>query len=83
MTAAALTGEAERAIPAPRRGRATPGAYLVAAICVAVIAVMAAPMALSFLASIKTAADASAVPPHYLPQASCLFFSLHFTYIFP
>ena len=30
---------------------------------------MAAPMALSFLASIKTAADASAVPPHHLPQA--------------
>jgi len=30
---------------------------------------MAAPMALSFLASIKTAADASAVPPRYLPQA--------------
>ena len=30
---------------------------------------MVAPIVLSFLASIKTAADASAVPPHYLPQA--------------
>ncbi len=69
MTAAALTSEAERAISAPRGGRAAPRAYLATAACVAVIAIMAAPMALSFLASIKTAADASAVPPHYLPQA--------------
>ena len=62
-------GRGERAISAPRGGRAAPGAYLAAAACVAVIAIMAAPMALSFLASIKTAADASASPPHYLPQA--------------
>ena len=72
MTAAALTSETERAISAPRGGRAPPGAYLATAACVAVIAIMAAPMALSFLASIKTAADASAVPPHYLPQALSL-----------
>jgi multiple sugar transport system permease protein len=69
MTVAALTSETERAISTPRGGRAPPGAYLAIAACVAVIAIMAAPMALSFLASIKTAADASAVPPHYLPQA--------------
>jgi multiple sugar transport system permease protein len=72
MTAAALTRQAERAISAPRGGRARPGAYLVAAACIAVIAIMAAPMALSFLASIKTAADASAVPPRYLPQTLSL-----------
>ena len=64
MTVAALTSETERAISTPRGGRASPGAYLAIAACVAVIAIMAGPMALSFLASIKTAADASAVPPH-------------------
>jgi len=69
MTATALTSEAERAIAAPRRGRVARGGYLAAAACIAVIAIMAAPIALSFLASIKTAADASAVPPHYLPRA--------------
>ncbi len=69
MTAAALTSESARTISAPRGGRAARGAYLATAACVAVIAIMAAPMALSFLASIKTAADASAVPPHYLPKA--------------
>ena len=42
---------------------------MVAAISIAVIAIMIAPIVLSSLASIKTAADASAVPPHYLPQA--------------
>ena len=41
--------------------------YAVAALCVAVCALMAAPLVLSFLASIKTTADASAVPPQYLP----------------
>jgi multiple sugar transport system permease protein len=68
MTAAALSTEAE-AISAQHPGRGAPAAYLVAAACIAAIAIMAAPMALSFLASIKTAADASAAPPHYLPQA--------------
>ena len=68
MTAAALATEAEAIAAAPERRRSA-AAWLVAAACVAVIAVMAAPMALSFLASIKTPADASAVPPHYLPQA--------------
>lgn len=42
-------------------------AYLVAALCVAVSAIMAAPLLLSLLAAIKTTADASAVPPQYLP----------------
>jgi multiple sugar transport system permease protein len=37
-----------------------------------VIAIMAAPIVLSALASIKTAADASAIPPHYLPRALSL-----------
>ena len=46
-----------------------PSNYLFAAICVAVIAVMLFPIVMSFLASLKTAADAVSVPPHYLPSA--------------
>jgi multiple sugar transport system permease protein len=63
-----MTGTA-LAMPAPLRKRIAPSALLAAAACVVVIVVMGAPLALSFLASIKTPADASAVPPHYLPQA--------------
>ena len=68
MTAAAIAARSD-AIAATPQGRRSATAWLVAAACVAVIAIMAAPMALSLLASIKTPADASAVPPHYLPQA--------------
>ena len=68
MTAAAIAARPE-AIAAAPQGQRSAAAYLAAAACVVVIAIMAAPMALSFLASIKTPADASAVPPHYLPQA--------------
>ena len=67
MTAAAVASGA-RAIPA-RRKRLAPTALIASAACVAVIAVMGAPLALSFLASIKTPADASAIPPHYFPEA--------------
>ena len=42
--------------------------YLVGAICVAVLAIMLAPIALSFLASIKTPQEASQSPPVYLPS---------------
>ena len=66
MTASALrSGEVAPAI----RKAVAPGPLLVAAISLAVIATMAAPLVLSFLASIKTAADASAIPPRYLPGA--------------
>ncbi len=67
MTAAVVVTGA-RALPA-RRKRLAPSALLAAAACVGVIAVMGAPLALSFLASIKTPADASAIPPHYFPEA--------------
>jgi multiple sugar transport system permease protein len=43
--------------------------YLVAAVCVLVIALMLGPIVLSFLASIKPPAEASASPPNYLPQS--------------
>ena len=71
MTAAALTSEAERAIAARRGGRKRAAAPISPPRPASrSIAIMAAPLALSFLASIKTTADASAVPPHYLPQGA-------------
>lgn len=42
--------------------------YLVGAICLFVIALMASPLVLSFFASIKSSEDASRVPPEYLPR---------------
>jgi multiple sugar transport system permease protein len=68
MTTAALAPDAP-AIAARRPRRQAGTVYLVGAISIAVIAVMGAPIVLSALASIKTAADASASPPHYLPSA--------------
>ena len=43
--------------------------YLVGAICVTVITLMLAPVVLSFLASIKPAAEARQSPPTYLPES--------------
>jgi multiple sugar transport system permease protein len=70
MTTAALAPEA--AAVAARRRAMAPGTYGIVAISIAVIAIMAAPIVLSALASIKTAADASAIPPHYLPRTLSL-----------
>ena len=71
MSAVALSTETA-AISAPHGRRFAPAVLLTAAACLAVMAIMSAPLALSFLASIKTTADASASPPHYLPQALSL-----------
>jgi multiple sugar transport system permease protein len=70
MTTAVLAPEA--AAVAARRRAMAPGTYGIVAISIAVIAIMAAPIVLSALASIKTAADASAIPPHYLPRTLSL-----------
>jgi multiple sugar transport system permease protein len=51
-----------------RRGKR----YLVAVLCVTLMVMALWPLAMSFLASIKTSVDASAVPPHYLPQSLSL-----------
>ena len=51
---------------------AAPVRYLVAAIALFIAALMIAPVALSFFASIKTSADAVAIPPTYLPPALSL-----------
>lgn len=70
MTAAGIPGPRieRRAADVARSGKAQTG-YLIAAICIAVIAVMAAPLAVSFFASIKPPAEASKVPPDYLPHS--------------
>ena len=70
MTTAVLAPEA--AAVAARRRAMAPGTYGIVAISIAVIAIIAAPIVLSALASIKTAADASAIPPHYLPRTLSL-----------
>lgn len=46
--------------------------YLTSAICVALCAVMLLPIVLSALASIKTTAEAAALPPTYLPGSISL-----------
>jgi multiple sugar transport system permease protein len=46
--------------------------YLIGAISIFIAVLMLAPIVLSFLASIKTNADASSVPPTYWPQAFSL-----------
>jgi multiple sugar transport system permease protein len=46
--------------------------YLVAAICIFLIAIMVFPVVVSFVASIKTPAEAMASPPTYLPHALSL-----------
>lgn len=67
-TAPRMFAEAEgRAVGEGGRTR-----YLIGALLALVAALMLAPLVLSFLASIKTQADASAVPPHYLPSALSL-----------
>jgi multiple sugar transport system permease protein len=50
-------------------GEARRQRYLVGAICLLVITLMLGPILLSFFASIKPAAQASASPPTYLPRA--------------
>ena len=50
-----------------RAGETRPVRYLVSAIALVVATLMIGPLVLSFLASIKTPADAAAVPPSYFP----------------
>jgi multiple sugar transport system permease protein len=58
--------------PAARRGAALPASrvsLLLAALCIVVIAIMLFPLLMCFSASVKTAQEASATPPHYWPSA--------------
>ena len=45
------------------------GRYLVGAICIVLVAIMLAPIVMSFFASIKTRTEASQAPPNYLPHS--------------
>ena len=56
----------------PRRRVRQGREYLIAALCVAVIIIMLWPLVMSFLASVKPAAEASTPPPNYLPRALSL-----------
>jgi multiple sugar transport system permease protein len=72
-TSPRLLAEAEgRAVGEGRRTR-----YLVGALAALAAALMLAPLVLSFFASVKTPAGASAVPPAYLPDALSLESYLH------
>ena len=75
MTSVATLDAGRQRVSTTTRGGGT--IYLVAAICVAVITVMLFPIVVSFFASIKTQAGASAVPPTYLPHAVSLENYLH------
>ena len=65
MTAVPLGRSRVRAWSRPRGGRTR---YLVGAICLVVCAFMVAPIVLSVAASLKTTAEASALPPTYFPH---------------
>ena len=67
MSAATIASDSGALAPRRRR-RVAPSAYLAVAACVAVMAIMAAPLVFSFFASIESATEASSAP-HYLPQS--------------
>ena len=56
------TAAAPRPRPAPGEGRTK---YLVGAVCLALCAIMLAPLVISVLASLKTTEEAAAIPPTY------------------
>jgi multiple sugar transport system permease protein len=53
-------------------GRVRRSRYLVGALCIAICAIMFAPLAMSVLASVKPTAEAAASPPTYVPHAVSL-----------
>ena len=63
-------GVAARRDARPRRkiGQAGGIGFLLAAVCIFIVTLMVLPLAMSFLSSIKTPAEAGAVPPVYLPS---------------
>lgn len=60
-----MSAESIEAPPSPRRAAAP----IAGVIALAVSALTLLPLVVTFLSSIKTPAEASAVPPHYLPSA--------------
>ena len=72
MTDAALSTRATVAHEDSVVGTRSGVRYLISAIAIFLSALMLAPVVLSFFASIKTKADASSVPPTYLPHSFSL-----------
>jgi len=70
MSAATIATESVAFAPRRRR-RVPPSAYLAVAACVAVMAIMAAPLVFSFFASIETVTETSSAP-HCLPHSFSL-----------
>ena len=62
-----MSAISQRSAPMARATR-----YLTGAICILAVTLMLGPIALSFFASIKTPAEASASPPNYLPHSLSL-----------
>jgi multiple sugar transport system permease protein len=54
------------------RARESRVKYLIGAICVALVVLMAAPLVFSVLASLKTTEEAAAIPPTYFPSVLSL-----------
>ncbi|WP_417307467.1 carbohydrate ABC transporter permease [Devosia sp.] len=68
ISESAPRGLVSRSRSAQAVGQSRPVGYLIAAICVGVSTIMLLPLVLSFIASIKTAAEARQSPPSYLPS---------------
>lgn len=64
----APSGVAGRSRSARVVGQSRPVGYLIGAICIAISTIMLLPLVLSFIASIKTPAEARQSPPSYLPS---------------
>jgi multiple sugar transport system permease protein len=71
VTATVARRQRARVVATRARGRGRSG-YLLGAVCVAICAVMLAPLVMSVLASVKPTAEAAASPPTYLPHGLSL-----------
>ena len=71
MTATVARRQRARVVAARAGARGRSG-YLLGAVCLAICAVMLAPLVMSVLASVKPTAEAAASPPTYLPHGLSL-----------
>ena len=71
MTATVARRQRARVVVARARARGRSG-YLLGAVCVAICAVMLAPLVMSVLASVKPTAEAALSPQTYLPHGLSL-----------
>jgi ABC-type spermidine/putrescine transport system permease subunit II len=69
LAARSETGGGRSLVARVLEGRQT---YLIGAICMAISALMLAPLVLTFAASLKSTMEAAALPPTYLPQVLSL-----------